>query len=187
LEETIVNEQQELLEDISFFVWRFGVAERESVAVRAREVLHDAVVTALEKVDRYDPTRRAYLWLRGIAIKKVLELRDSQRSRQGCLTLVGDTSITRHIVGHGNATELSETDMFDLLYRPDTDPASAQAVDEILSLAGEDDREIIRLHYIEGLDGKELAAKFSTSEGAIYQRLCRARIRMRREYSKDQH
>ena len=187
LVESIVNEQQELLNVIGFFVWQFGVAERESVPVRAREVLNDTVVIALEKVDRYDPTQPAYPWLRGIALNKIRELRDSQRSKQGYLTLVGDTDIAHHAAGDEKANEFSETDMFDRLRRSSTDTASAQLVEEILSLGGEDDREIIRLHYIEGLDGKELAAKFGTSEGAVYQRLCRARIRMRRKYSKDRH
>jgi RNA polymerase sigma factor (sigma-70 family) len=184
IEEAVQNDLPELLKDIGFYVWDFGIAsDKGEVAARAKEVLHETYIKALEIADRYDTTRPAALWLRGIAVKLILHRLRSQRLERQHLTLVADTDAVHRATDGEKARELSETDMFDLLspMTADTAHAQAQRIEEILALVGGDDAEIIRLHHIEGLDGKELAAKFGTSEGAVYQRLCRARNRLRRE------
>jgi DNA-directed RNA polymerase specialized sigma24 family protein len=178
LAEVIERERRELLNDIAFYLFDFGVdTHREGVAATAREVFQEMVATAFGKVDKYDPNRPAGGWLRGIAVNKIRELRRSQRRG---LTLVGDSEPVRRAVSSNKAKELSETEMFDLLSPPAGRlPAVAPSGEELLALAGEEDREILRLRHFEGLDGKELAARLGLSEGAVYQRLSRARNHLR--------
>jgi RNA polymerase sigma-70 factor (ECF subfamily) len=180
LEETIEREQPELLKDIAFYLFRFGVStDREGVDATAEDVLQDTSVTAFSILDKYDPDRPAGAWLRGIAVKEILRRRREEGRERGRLTLVGD-------IGKHKLQELSEAEMFDLLSPPDeTNSAGTRSGDELLSLVGEDDRELLRLRHFEGLDGKELAAKLGTSEGAVYQRLSRARKHLRQALEAD--
>lgn len=185
LEETIEREQRELLSDIGFYIWHFGVAtDREGVAALAREVLQDTVVEALRISDKYDPSRSARLWLRNVAIYVVMrKIREQGRERHR-LTLVADSEPIRRAAGDRKAREMSETELFDMLAPATEGTASSQSpgAEELLALVEGDDREILRLHYLEGLDGEELAAKFGVSKEVVYQRLSRARIKVRRAY-----
>jgi RNA polymerase sigma factor (sigma-70 family) len=180
LGETIEREQPELLKDIAFYLLRFGVStDREGVAATARDVLQDTIATAFSILDKYDPDRPAGAWLRGIAVKEIFRRRREEGRERGRLTLVGD-------VGNHKSQELSEAEMFDLLSPPDdTLSAHTRGGDELLALAGEDDRELLRLRHFEGLDAKELAARLGTSEGAVYQRLSRAHNRLRRALERE--
>jgi RNA polymerase sigma factor (sigma-70 family) len=185
LEETIEREQQELLSDIGFHVWHFGVAtDREGVTALAKEVLQDTVVTALGIADKYDQSRSARLWLRNVAVVVIMrKIREQGRERHR-LTLVADSEPVRRAAGDKNAREMSEAEMFDMLAPSPEGTASSQSpgAEELLALVEGDDQEILRLHYLEGLDGEELAAKFGVSKAVVYQRLSRARIKVRRAY-----
>ncbi|MCA1633121.1 MAG: sigma-70 family RNA polymerase sigma factor [Acidobacteria bacterium] len=183
----IEREQRELLNDIAFYLWDFGVAtDREGVAATAREVLQETVATSLRILDKYDPSRPAGGWLRGIAVKVILHLLRTQSRERRRLTLVGDSEPIRRAVGGHKARELSEAEMFDLLSPPvGTLSARTPSGEELLALVGEDDREILWLRHFEGLDGKELAARLGTSEGAVYQRLSRARKHLRQALQGD--
>lgn len=184
LGEVIERERRELLNDIAFYLFDFGVdTHREGVAATAREVFQEMVATAFGKVDKYDPNRPAGGWLRGIAINKIHELRRLQRRE---LTLVGDSEPVRRAVSGNKAKALSEAEMFDLLSPPAGRlPAPTPSREELLALVGEADREVLHLRHFEGLDGKELAARLGLSEGAAYQRLSRARNRLRQALQGD--
>lgn len=181
LGEVIEREQRELLNDIAFYLIDFGVTtDREGIKATAREVLQRTVTTALRILDNYDPNRPAGGWLRGIAVKEILHLLRDERRERRRFVLVGDSEPVQRAVGGQKGKELSEAEMFDLLSTPvDTPSARPPSGEELLALVGEDDREILRLRHFEGLDGKELAARLGTSEGAVYQRLSRARKHLR--------
>jgi RNA polymerase sigma factor (sigma-70 family) len=185
LGEAIERGQHELLGDIGFYVWRFGLAKnREAIAECAKEVLQETAVVALDIADKYDSSRSARLWLLRIAlivIKRKFRERGRDRHR---FTLVTDSEPVRRLVGDKKARQMSEAGLFDVLSRPPagSTPPQSPTAEELLALVQGDDREILRLHYVEGFDGEELAAKFGMSREAVYQRLSRARIKLRRAY-----
>lgn len=182
LGEAVEREQQELLNDIAFQLRRFGLTDGAGLEALAKEVLQETVVQASKIAERYDPAGEALLWLSAIATKVILRRRSKKRREQSRFSLVGDTQPVRR----AGIEAQSEEKMFELLsrLRRRVTPSQALSAEEILSLVEGDDREILRLYYVEGLDGEELAARFVTSIGAVHQRLCRARIKLRQAYLK---
>lgn len=186
LEEAVERGHQELLGRIGFYLWRFGgAAGREGIIERAREVLQDTFVTALGILDRYDPTGSAILWLLNVSVIVVKRKAREQGRERRRLTLVADSEQARRAIGDGRVADISETELFDALLRPHAGAPSSQSptAEELLSLVEGDDRELLRLYYLEGLNGEELAAKFGVSNGAVHQRLSRARNKVRLAYS----
>ncbi len=189
LEEALVRGQRELLGGIAVQVRRFGLAtKRETIAERASEVFQETVVAALDGADGYDPSRSAMLWLLGVAMI-VIKRKIRERGRDSRISLVADSKQVRQTAGDEKAKRMSEAELFDMLSRPPKgqSPKQSTTAEELLSLVEGDDREILRLHYLEGLDGEQLAAKYGVSKEAAYQRLSRARIRLRRAYFCEQN
>ena len=182
--EAIERYYQELLRGIGFYLWRFGtIADREGITERAKEVLQETVATALGILDRYDPSRSAKLWLLNVAVIVIKRRTRQQRREHRRLILVADSEDARRTAGNRSIEEMSEAELFDALHRPVESPSSQLPnAEEILALVEGDDQEILRLHYLEGLNGEELAAKFGVSKGVVYQRLSRARIKVRQAY-----
>ena len=185
LGEAIEREQQELLNDIAFQLRRFRLTDGAGLEALAKEILQETVVQASKIAKRYDPASEALLWLRAIATKVILRRRSKKRREQSRFSLVGDTQSVRR----AGAENLSEEKMFELLLssRGRAIPSQASSAEEILSLVEGDDRKVLQLYYVEGLDGEELAAKFGTSVGTVHQRLCRARIKLRQAYLKGEN
>lgn len=184
LGEAIEREQQELLNGIAFQLRHFRLTDGAGLEALAKEVLQETVVQASKIAERYDPAGDALLWLRAIATKVILRRRSKKRREQSRFSLVGDTQPVRR----AGIEAQSEEKMFELLsrLRGRVNPSQALSAEEILSLVERDDRKILRLYYVEGLYGEELAAEFGTSVEAVHQRLCRARIKLRRAYLKDE-
>lgn len=185
LGEAIEREQEELLNDIAFQLRRFRFTDGAGLEALAKEVWQETVVQASKIANRYDPAGEALLWLRAIATKVILRQRSKKRHEQSRLSLVGDTQPVRR----AGAEHLSEEKMFELLTRTRgrAAPSQSSSPEEILSLVEGDDRKVLQLYYVEGLDGAELAARFGTSVGAVHQRLCRARIKLRQAYLKGEN
>lgn len=185
LGEAIEREQQDLFNDIAFQLRRFRLTDGAGLETLAKEVLQETVVQASKIAERYDPAGDALLWLRAIATKIILRIRSKKWREQSRLSLIGDTQPVRRA---GLETQ-SEEKMFELLsrLRGRATPSRALSAEEILSLVEGDDQKILRLYYVEGLDGEELAAEFRTSVGAVHQRLCRARIKLSRAYLKGEN
>jgi len=60
-------------------------------------------------------------------------------------------------------------------------PVGQHEVEAALGRAGEEEGELLRLHYVEGFTVAEMAAKLSHSAAGIRSRLYRARLRLRKE------
>lgn len=185
LGEVIEREQQVLLNGIAFQLRHFQLTDRAGLESLAKEVLQETVVQASKIAERYDPAGDALLWLRAIATKVILRRRSKKRREQSRLSLVGDTQPVRR----AGIEAQSEEKMFELLssLRGRATPSQALSAEEILTLVEGDDRKILRLYYVEGWDSEELAAEFGTSVGAVHQRLCRARIKLRKAYLKGEN
>ena len=82
----IKEEHEPLLRSIAVLVAKTGRGLRwPEVMEIASEILHEAVQEALKHADRFDPTRSATAWVRGIAAKLLL----SRRRAEARLTAIG--------------------------------------------------------------------------------------------------
>lgn len=178
----IEQEWQQLLTGIRIYVSRFGLAaDASTVDTVARDILQDTVVTALGQSGNYDPQRLALPWLLGVAINHIRHRRRAL-GIESRVVPVADLRLSSS--REGDSRSLSTDEIFDLLtqranarYRP-----NQLTVNEILSLVNEDDRQILQLAFMEGLRGKDLAAKLGISEGAAWTRTSRALGRLREAY-----
>lgn len=162
-------------------------ADSELVQTAASEIFHETVETAIKNVQRFDPTRLPRLWLLGIAANKVKEWgRDRLRDRNK-VTPIAEIAQIRSSAQQTEAV-LSEDEMFGLLYSVSEQlkHQDRNAFNELLSLVEGDDRTILQLFYSEGLQGKDLAARLSTSVGAIHVRLSRARQKLHEALVRDE-
>ncbi len=182
LEDAIEQGWQDLLTGIRIYVRKFGlVSDAPTVDVLAREILQDTVVTALQRADNYDPERPARPWLLGISINHIRR-RVRVRAAESNVVLVDDTKLSREHAGKDSKGPTAD-EMFDLLLRSSRNFRPGQlTLDELLSLVGETDREVLRLVFIEGLRGKSLAAELGVSEGAAWARTSRAIAKFRKAY-----
>lgn len=183
--EAIEKYEQDLLAGIRVYLKKFGViAKRELLATQAADVLQETVVQALRSARNYDPQRPARMWLLGVAINVIRGLRRDLQQERKILTPIADTPHARNAVHQNDGAEILEDEMFDLLNSDGQrfGRQSSYTIGEILSVVNESDREILRLRYIEGLQGVELAAELEVSEGAAYTRLSRATGSLRQAF-----
>jgi RNA polymerase sigma factor (sigma-70 family) len=175
----IEQEWQNLLPGIRIYVKRFDLADDfSSIDAMAREVLQDTVATALARNSNYDRQRLPLPWLLGIAINHI---RHRCRAR-GRVVAIHDVQLPGKNADN-NSRSLSSDEMFDLLQYANTKSGTNRiTVDELLSLVDEDDQQVLRLAFIEGLRGKDLAARMGIGEGAAWARTSRSLSRLRRAY-----
>lgn len=179
----------ELLRGIRIYVFRFGLAtDRVLADDLSMEVLQDTIVTALHRHQNYDPSRPARSWLLGVAINHLRHRRRSRIYEDTHRTLVADSPQVHRVSQQEGSGALSEAEMFDLLCAPTetTGPGEQVTMDELLSLVEGNDREVLRLAFVEGYRGKALAERLCISEGAAYTRQSRAIARLRRAYMQRQ-
>ena len=183
----IEQHQEDLFVGVRVLLWQVRLApDRERLTALAGEVLQETIARALAAASNYNPAWSATAWLLGVAHNVIRHLRRDSGSKQR-LILVADVPQVRRSIRFPKG--MTEEEMFDLLRNPDTVRAaepSALSAEEILSTVGESDREILRLRYVEGLSGKELAARLRISEGAAGVRLSRARTKLRSAFLSDE-
>lgn len=130
----------------------------------ASEVLQEAVQEALQHAGRFDPSRSATAWLRGIAARLLLSRRRGEARARRCVPAA--------TLGHQAWTAALEQ-----LCTASTEPASAGRLDleQALAALPADQRQALELRYYRGLDGKELARALGVSTpGAARVRVYRA-------------
>jgi RNA polymerase sigma factor (sigma-70 family) len=175
LSQAIERDTDKLLAGIRNYLWRFGLArDRHTVQALAREVLHEAFITVVQNCDRYDPTYPAYPWVLQAALNHIRNL----RRKQGREVLLADEACRR-----GADPGISEEEMIRILTQSvGPAPGEGPSAAELLSLAEGEERELLRLHDLEGVDYDELAKRFGVSPGTVRQRVCRARRHVREAY-----
>ena len=144
------------------------------------DVLQEAYAAAFKTIGgcRFDGPPAFYKWLERIALN---ELKDQQRAlkRQ-------KRDITREV--HGSAqTRTSYPDLAERLVAPDSTPsrrvARGEAVAAVLSSLArltDEQREVVRLRYLESKPVSEVAAHMGKTEVAIHS-LCRRALKALRE------
>jgi RNA polymerase sigma factor (sigma-70 family) len=161
----IQKEHGRLLRSIAVLVAKTAHDRRwPAVMEAASEVLDEAVQEALKHADRFDPTRSATAWVRGIAARLLLSRRRTEARVWRCIpaAVLGDEAWAAAL---GQQCSRSG------------DEAAAERLDleQALTEISAEERRTIELRYYQGLDGAELAAALGVpTPGAARVRVCRA-------------
>lgn len=128
----------------------------------AREDLFQEVCRTLwQTFDRYDSARPFGAWMRGVATRKLQEAR--RRDARFPLVFSHETLMI--------LAEASEPS-------PRGDDRRALALRYCLAELPPKSREIVGLHYEQGLKGKEIAGRLAMSIDSVHQALSRVRARL---------
>lgn len=182
LEEAVKGHEEELSAGIRVYIWRFGMARnRASIEALTEEVLQDTAEIALRKLEEYDEGRKPVPWLLGITLNVIRHrLRDEVRRNR---VYPSSNRVPQAHVPARPPGQSAEKLTFDPAVESEEEILlNSMTADEVLSLVGENDRQVLRLAYIEGLSGRELAARLAISEGVVHTRLSRARTRALKAY-----
>jgi RNA polymerase sigma factor (sigma-70 family) len=161
----IIEKHEPLLRSIAVLVAKTGRDRRwPEVMEIASEVLHEAVREALKHADRFDRSRSATAWVRGIAARVLLSRRRSEARDWRCMpaAVLGEDAWAAAL-----AQDCTES----------TDAAVAGRLDleQALACISAEERRAIEFRYYRGLDGKDLATALGASTpGAARVRVCRA-------------
>jgi RNA polymerase sigma factor (sigma-70 family) len=186
LNAAIEEGEQGLLAGIRVYLWKFKVCkDRAAMEAASKEVLQDTVKAALSSANNYDPDRPASAWLLGVAINQIRRLRRTQNYDRLHIVPVGEILHPASLARQSDSDSLSDDTVFDLIRNSNRHPfaQSGPSLEELLSGLTEDEKEVLKLAYIEGLRGKSLAARLGVSEGLAWARLSRARTRLRKLHS----
>ncbi len=139
----------------------------------ASETLHEAVQEALKHGERFDPTRSAAAWVRGIAAKLLLNRQraEGRVRRLVPVAVLGDEAWAAALGQHCTGP---------------TDEAVAGRLDleQALARISTEERRAIEFRYYKGLDGEELARALGVSTpGAARVRVCRALQALRTHFA----
>ena len=147
----------------------------------AKEILHETVETALKKADKFDPNRSPRFWLLGIATKKIQRWQRQQTQQNERITPVAELPQARRI-RQQNLEAISEEEILGILYES-SNSCDAEMLEYLLSLVNDSYREILKLAFVDGLDGESLAAALGTTVGAAYTKKSRAIAQLRQAYA----
>jgi RNA polymerase sigma factor (sigma-70 family) len=170
----IEEEHEPLLRSIAVLVAKTGRDRRwPDVMEIASEILHEAVQEALKNAERFDPTRSAAAWVRGIAARLLLTRRRAEARIGRCIpaAVLGEeawaVALGQHCTGPTDAAVAGRLDL-----------------EQALARISPGERRAIECRYYHGLDGEELAAALRVSTpGAARVRLCRALQALRTQFA----
>jgi RNA polymerase sigma factor (sigma-70 family) len=170
----IEEEHEPLLRSIAVLVAKSGRDLRwPEVMEIASEVFHEAVQVALKHAERFDPTRSAAAWVRGIAARLLLTRRRTEARVRRCIpaAVLGEeawaAALGRHCTGPTDSAVAGRLDL-----------------EQALARISADERRAIEFRYYEGLDGEELAAALQVfTPGAARTRVCRALQALRTHFA----
>ncbi len=125
------------------------------------DVLQEALVRAFKNLDRYDPTREFYPWLRKIAVNLALNELDKRKRRHE----VSDEALAERASGANSDADLRAREVQTAVDRALDDLPPAWAA-------------VFRLRNFEELSYAEIAATLDVPMGTVMSQLARARARL---------
>jgi RNA polymerase sigma-70 factor, ECF subfamily len=170
----IKEEHQALLRSIAVLVAKTKRGLRWPEAMEtASEILQEAVQEALKHAGRFDPSRSATAWVRGIAAKLLLNRQraEGRVKRLVPVAVLGDEAWAAALGQHCTGP---------------TDEAVAGRLDleQALAYLSQEERRAIEFRYYRGLDGEELARALGVpTPGAARVRVCRALQALRTHFA----
>jgi RNA polymerase sigma factor (sigma-70 family) len=179
LAEAIRREEARVKQGIRLYLRKLKAVKSSEVEETVDEVFQNATAQAWRKANEYKPDLPADKWLLTFAINGIQNLKRAEKRRLQHIVPVSDTEQAREARKWG-AGELNEDYFYDLIYKPSV---SRWSFEELISSVDESDRHILTLHFVEGLEGVELAAALGIRVGAAYTRLSRAKNRLRQQFT----
>jgi RNA polymerase sigma factor (sigma-70 family) len=190
LSQTVQEEWQVLQNTIQVYVIRAIIksgdklgnsSDRNFTATVAEEIFHETVEEALKIADKFDPNRLAHPWLLGIAAKKVQRWQRQQTQQNQRITPIAELPLARKLKQQ-NSEILSEEEILGILYKS-SNSSDSEMLEYLLSLVNDGYREVLKLAFVDGLDGESLAAALGTTTGAAYTKKHRAIAQLRQAYA----
>ena len=143
----------------------------------AAELMQDTFVKVLENIDKFESRSSFYTWAFRIAVNLTLNYR-KRKATVGFTSLDAESASDNEQIGQGLAAILS--------YDKSPDPALVAENKELCDLIqkginklDEEQRTIIVLRDIEGMDYEQIAEVLNTELGTVKSRLSRARAALR--------
>ena len=174
LSELLDAHTQRLLESI-----RAELGDRLRQRLESQDVMQQVYLDALNNIDRFVDLGHDsfFAWLRRIALNRICDV-----DRKAFQTIKRGAEVRAADLGH----DASMLPLFDALAGSLTSPSRIADLAERESLLrgaldqlGEDQREVIRLRYLNQLSVTETAAKMDRTERAVRSLCARALIRLR--------
>jgi RNA polymerase sigma factor (sigma-70 family) len=181
LRQFIAGESETLLGTLRYYLLRAGLADGRDAAPLAIELLDEVVVQALEHAGRFRPSGQPMAWLLGIAANLIRRRQAERATRDRREPLVRDL--------YASAQDaLSEDELFDRVASlavegPIADWEANEAASAILAHVSADDRRVLQLAVLHGLNGEALARELGIKPGAARVRLHRALNRLRQAWT----
>ncbi len=173
LAEYLADHAPSLQTTIHFYLSRVNVGSGEAIASAALEVFQEASATALTAASRFDPERSPGPWILGIAVNVIKRWKDEEmrrRRHEFHMPLFGDDAdVTERLLPMSMRTQFPASAEMD----------DAATIEDLLSLVGPDDREVLTLALLHDCDSATLARLLGTNVGAARMRLHRAIARLR--------
>lgn len=156
-------------------------SDRNFTATVAEEIFHETVEEAFKIADKFDPNRLAHPWLLGIASQKVRRWQRQQTQQNRRITPIAELPLARKLKQQ-NSESLSEEEILGILNKS-PNSCDSEMLEYLLSLVNEGYREVLKLTFIDDLDGESLAAALGTTVGAAYTKKHRAIAQLREAYA----
>ena len=170
----ITAEHDSLLRSIALFISKTERRLHWNEALEmAAEILHEAAQEALRNASRFDPTRSAAAWVRGIAARLLLARRRADALGKRCLpaAVLGEeawvAAIGQLSIGSADASIALRLDL-----------------EQAMALLTPAEQRAIQFRYYQGLDGEDLAIALGVPTlGAARVRVCRALQALRHHFA----
>jgi RNA polymerase sigma-70 factor, ECF subfamily len=162
----------ELRKRAHLHIWKSRlVRTRDEAVVIGDDVLHEALERVLKKAENYDPRLPVHAWVMRFVAYVILERQRAKRTD-------ADRLIDERERWDAEGELLpSRVEMLQ-----DAATQRFQQLQEILSLVGPADRQVLELRYVHELSFRELAAALGISENAARVRHHRAVLRLTKEF-----
>ncbi|GAB4525697.1 MAG: hypothetical protein Tsb0014_05250 [Pleurocapsa sp.] len=174
LENTIKARVSKTIKD---FGHKFDLSHNSnSINTITTEILQNTVETVLNKSEEFNLNKSAFPWILQIAMYKYKGWqRDTTRSSERVIP------IKKFAPYYENS---SEEEILGRLTKssPSSNSEEPMMLEYLLSLVNESDRQVLKLAFIDDLNGEDLAAALGVSEGSAYTKKHRALTRLKKAY-----
>ena len=172
----ITAEMDSLVKTLSFYVLRAGLADGADTQAAVQELLNEVVVEALEHLDRFEQSPQPKAWLLRVAANliKRKQVQNAKLSRR--------EPLIRDLYENAQHERFSDEELFDQLAAASDaaqSPEHDSDIEALLASVSAEDRRVLQLAILHGLDGAALARELSVTPVAARVRLHRALARLR--------
>jgi RNA polymerase sigma-70 factor (ECF subfamily) len=186
LHQFLEAEGTQLLGILRSHITKYAIARgSEAVQEAARELFQDLYIEAAKSIQRFDTTQSLQAWLLGIAHNLAKRKRAEVFKRRQNEDLLSDLA-TRQTSRTYDGDDLIESLLIAPGAGPEQQVEAADTVEYYLSLVAPAYQEVLRMWYIEDLEGAELAERLGCSYSSAIVRVHRARKQLEAAIAKEE-